>query len=59
MTLAIRKRWTFYPALLAVSLLGKLGIIKDVGPASKWIAKHCLVGLVLDGEGRVKSLDRL
>lgn len=38
----VRKRWFFWPAILIISALGKLGILKDPAKAGKWLADHAM-----------------
>jgi hypothetical protein len=37
-----RKRWFFWPAVLVMVSLGKLGILKNPDRAAKWLADHAM-----------------
>lgn len=39
----IRKRWFYWPALLGMVALGKVGILKSPEAAAKWLADNALV----------------
>lgn len=39
---SLRKRWFFWPALVATSLLGRVGVLKSPERAAKWIAEHAM-----------------
>jgi hypothetical protein len=54
LSISIRKRWYFYPAALAIVVLGRIGIIKDIQAASCWIARHCFI--VTDYSGKRLNL---
>lgn len=36
------KRWFFCPAVFAMVMLEKLGILKDQGKAGKWLVDHAM-----------------
>ena len=38
--IVVSKRWFFWPAILTIAALGKLGILKDQQKAGKWLADH-------------------
>ena len=40
--LIIRKRWFFWPVVLVMLALAKLGILKDHGRAGKWLGDHAM-----------------
>lgn len=41
-TLVLRKRWFFWPALVTLVVLGKVGIIKDPEWAGRWLAENAM-----------------
>jgi hypothetical protein len=38
-TVVLRRRWFFWPALLTLSLLGRLGLIRDKADPPRWNGK--------------------
>lgn len=38
----LTRRWFFWPAMLAMVALGKLGILKSPDRAGKWLADHAM-----------------
>lgn len=42
-TLHTRKRWFFWPALVAIVVLGKLGVLRSQDRAGRWLADHAMV----------------
>jgi len=39
----IRKRWFFWPAVVVIVALGKVGILRDQERAGRWLADHAMV----------------
>lgn len=42
LTLTVRKRWFFWPAMLTIVALGKVGVLKDIDKAAKWLADNAM-----------------
>ncbi|WP_311267465.1 hypothetical protein [Sphingobium sp. WCS2017Hpa-17] len=42
LTLHVRKRWLYRPAMIAIYVLCYLGILTDADAAVEWMAKHAL-----------------
>ena len=43
LSIRVRKRWFFWPALVVIVMLGKAGILRDQHRAAKWLADHAMV----------------
>lgn len=41
--LHIRKRWFFWPAMVTIVTLGRLGILRDMEAAGAWLARYAMV----------------
>jgi hypothetical protein len=38
----LRKCWFFWPAILTISALGKLGVLRDQQKAAQWLADNAM-----------------
>lgn len=38
----VTKRWFFWPAMLSIVALGRLGFIRSPERAAKWLADHAM-----------------
>lgn len=42
LTLRVRKRWLYRPAMIAIYVLCYLGVLTDADAAAEWMVNHAL-----------------